>query len=157
MRPFVFTVSLALVLAVTGPVPLKATETDWTPIESEIWALERAYLNCLQTEDVAGHAEFWHEEFIGWPSHAVDPVDRSTAAASLSTLFESVQILSAQVHPLMIRVMGDLAVVQYRLDLEIEDTDGLGSTASYRMTHTWLREGGSWRIIGGMSSSVASR
>jgi ketosteroid isomerase-like protein len=139
-------------IGVAGASALPAAERDWTPVESHIWELERSYLGHLQTEDLTGLAEFWHEEFIGWPSHAEDPVDRSIAEASISTLLETVQILSFDLHPLMIRVIGDLSVVQYRVDLDTEDTGGTKSSASYRITHTWLEERGRWRIVGGMSS-----
>jgi ketosteroid isomerase-like protein len=57
----------------------------------------------------------------------------------------------------MIRVIGNVAVVHYRLDWEIEDADGSSSTVSYRITHTWLEENGKWRILTGMSSAVATR
>ena len=156
MRGVARTAGLAIVLGFTGASPLFAAEVDWTPVEAEIWELERAYLRHLQTEDLAGLAEFWHEAFIGWPSHAAEPVDRATSEASISTLLETVQILSFDFHPLMIRVIGDLAVVQYLVDLDTEDADGSRSSSSFRITHTWLEEEGRWRIVGGMSSATRS-
>ena len=87
---------------------------------------------------------------------AAEPVDRATSEASISTLLETVQILSFDFHPLMIRVIGDLAVVQYLVDLDTEDADGSRSSSSFRITHTWLEEEGRWRIVGGMSSATRS-
>jgi ketosteroid isomerase-like protein len=152
----------ALVLTVVmvgaaGPPSLAAAEREATSVQSHIWELERNYLRHLQDEDLSGLADFWHEGFVGWPSHATAPVDRATAAASVSTLLDSVRIVSFELHPLMIRVIGNVAVVHYRLDWEIEDADGSSSTVSYRITHTWLEENGKWRILTGMSSAVATR
>ena len=154
MRQIVCAGALVLMIGVAGPSAFHAAEMDRTPTESQIWELERSYVGHLQAEDLAGLAEFWHGEFVGWPSHATAPVDRSAAAASISSLLESVRVLSFELHPQMIRVIGDLAVVHYLLDWELENADGSRLTSAYRITHTWLEEDGRWRIVGGMSSAT---
>ena len=154
VRFIVCAAALVIISGVTGPSLLSAAEPDWTSVESEIWELERTYHRQIQVEDFAGVAEFWHEEGVAWPSYAAEPLDLSAGREALSALLESVQILSFEVHPMAIHIIGDLALVHYLLTWEIKDADESKSTSSSRITHTWFREGGSWRIIGGMSSSV---
>jgi ketosteroid isomerase-like protein len=146
--------ALAVALGFIGASPVIAAERDWTPVESHIWELERSYLRHLQVEDLPGLADFWHHEGVAWPSHAARPSSASAGRASLATLLESIRIDSFELHPLMIRVIGNVAVVHYRLDWEIEDADRSRSTASFRIAHTWLEESGRWRIVGGMSSAT---
>lgn len=154
MRHMIRVGALVLMIGVAGPSAFHAAEMDRTPTESKIWELERSYLRHLQAADLESLGEFWHEEFVGWPSHAAAPVDSSAAAASLSSLLGSVRVLSFELHPQMIRVIGDLAVVHYLLYWELENADGTRSTSSYRITHTWLQEDGRWRIVAGMSSAT---
>jgi ketosteroid isomerase-like protein len=147
---------MVVMVGAAGPALLLADEQAWTPVESHIWELERSYLGLLQAEDLAGLADFWHHEGVAWPSHAAEPSSAAAGRASLSTLLESVRIVSFELHPLIIRVIGNVAVVHYQLDWEIEDADGSKSNARYRITHTWLEEDGRWRIVGGMSSATSA-
>ena len=143
---------LAVGLAV--PVPLFGGEAAWSPAEATIWQLEQGYLERLQAEDLTGLEDYWHEQFIGWPSHAAEPVDRASSQASIAELLETIRIVSFRVQPLLIRVFEDVAVVQYLLHSEMEAATGEKAPATYRMTHTWLRGDGRWQIIGGMSSRI---
>ena len=156
MRRFACFAGLATLLGVVGPSLLGAADPCWTPVESELWQRERAYHRQLQEEDLVALADFWHHQGVAWPSHAAEPLATSAGRMSLSKLLESVRIVSFDIRPLMIRVIGEVAVVHYRLDWEIEDADGSRSTACYRITHTWLKENGQWRILTGMSSAVST-
>jgi hypothetical protein len=63
---------------------------------------------------------------------------------------------SYAIEQLAIKVTADIAINHYRIKLnwaridngEAARTDGL------RITHTWIRTGDTWQIIGGMSAPV---
>ena len=46
---------------------------------------------------------------------------------------------------------GDVAAMCYWITYEWLDKDGKGAVRTLRITHTWLKDGKDWRIIGGMS------
>jgi ketosteroid isomerase-like protein len=130
---------------------------NWSSSEKEIWNLEKDYLTHLKDTDFQALSAFWHQRFIGWPSHSSEPVLRDDGIASLEELSQSMKILSFHLNPLTIRVIGEVALVHYRVDLEILNAGGDRLENSYRITHTWLKDEGSWKILGGMSSTLKSR
>ena len=51
--------------------------------------------------------------------------------------------------PAEIQITGDVAVLYYWLTYAWLDKDGKGAPHTLRVTHTWLKDGKDWRIIGG--------
>ncbi|MBN1418606.1 MAG: hypothetical protein JXP34_07490 [Planctomycetes bacterium] len=41
----------------------------------------------------------------------------------------------------------------YTIHIPSKDPDGKDEERSMRITHTWLREDGVWKVLGGMSAS----
>ena len=120
--------------------------------EQTLWRLERVYFAHLANREFEALENFWHPDFIGWPSHSPEPVGRSSAQGSLEDLMATVKELSVRLRPLAVTFHGDVAVVHYFIDLEQEDLDGQITEYSLRITHTWVRSDGQWRILGGMSA-----
>jgi ketosteroid isomerase-like protein len=54
--------------------------------------------------------------------------------------------------PADIQVTGDIAVVYYRVTYKWLDKNSKGVLRTVRVTHTWLKTGNDWKIIGGMSA-----
>ena len=121
----------------------------------EIWAAEQAYVERLEAGDVEGLSEFWHGDFSGWPSHAAEPLGTEAGKASMRELLAKVALVSARIRPLETRSAGDAILVHYLLEADVEGADGARRAARYRITHTWVRDGGSWKILGGMSAETA--
>jgi ketosteroid isomerase-like protein len=57
-----------------------------------------------------------------------------------------------ELHPLSVTVLDDVAVTFYTVHTIYRAADGTESSGDSRLTHTWLRTDGSWRIVGGMSA-----
>jgi ketosteroid isomerase-like protein len=53
--------------------------------------------------------------------------------------------------PAAIQVTGDIAVTYYWITFKWINKDGDGATHTLRVTHTLLKDGKDWHIIGGMS------
>lgn len=50
--------------------------------------------------------------------------------------------------------MGEVALTQYIIHVTSSDTASASKTRSSRITHTWVKEGGRWKLLGGMSSDI---
>jgi len=72
----------------------------------------------------------------------------------VTTLHESLVILSVEIRPRAIHLSAEIVLVHYLVVLEIEEGDGGTAATSSRITHTWVKEDGRWRILGGMSAGV---
>jgi len=48
-------------------------------------------------------------------------------------------------------VLGDVALTQYTLNVNYSEAAGAAKTRSSRITHTWVKEGDRWKLLGGMS------
>jgi len=58
--------------------------------------------------------------------------------------------------PAAIQVTGDVAVACYWTKYKWTDKDGGGVERTVRITHTWIKTGNKWEIIGGMSMAESS-
>jgi ketosteroid isomerase-like protein len=63
---------------------------------------------------------------------------------------------SYAIEQLAVRVTGDVAIDHYRIkaDWANGNTGDVSQTDAVRITHTWMRIGNTWQIIGGMSAPV---
>jgi ketosteroid isomerase-like protein len=120
--------------------------------EQALWSLENAYFAHLANREFDALETFYHADFIGWPSHSPEPVGVGVARQSLEELLAGIEVLSIQVRPQAAVIRGDIAITHSFVDMQQEDAEGEASWYSYRITHTWLREGGTWKILGGMSA-----
>ena len=120
--------------------------------EQALWDLKNAYFAHLANREFKALEDFWHPDFIGWPSYSSEPVGRNDAQQSLEDFAANLKELSVIIRPLAVTLHGDVAVVHYYIDVEQEDLDGKITEYSQPITHTWVRSGGRWRILGGMSA-----
>jgi len=151
------TLLLLLALFAAGATAPTQTATAQNQSEDEqaVWSLENAYFAHLAAKEFEALESFYHADFIGWPSHSPEPVGASAGRRSLEELLAEVQVLSIQVRPQAAVIRGDVAVTHSFVDMQQSDAAGEASSYSYRITHTWLREGGTWKILGGMSAPSA--
>ena len=143
---------MALSFIVSAASAQTSTTKSQSQDEQALWDLEKAYFAHLTNREFEALEDFWHPDFIGWPSHSPEPVGRDNAQGSLEDLMATVKELSVRLRPLTATIHGDVAVVNYFIDLEQEDLDGQTTEYALRITHTWVRSDGQWRILGGMSA-----
>ena len=154
MRKTAIPLLVLVLLGLLGLDHASASNPAWSAAEHEIWILEEQYIARLKEGDLERLALFWHEDFIGWPSHSAEPVNRSEARASIENLLQSVRIVDFELQPRAIRCEGNLALVYYTAILQIMGDEGTAEQAAYRITHTWVKDHGEWRVLGGMSARV---
>jgi ketosteroid isomerase-like protein len=120
--------------------------------EQTIWTLEESYFAHYAKGETEALEGLWHADFIGWPSESPEPVKKSGASQSVLDFLARASIVSLTLRPMAIAVRGDVAITHYILDLRLEDRNGRIVERSVRITHTWLREDGMWKVLGGMSA-----
>jgi Domain of unknown function (DUF4440) len=105
----------------------------------------------LQSKDLKKYMAL-RDRFVGWPDYVEHPVRKSEiekyVAEDFRTPQPTVQSLVAP-QPESITLFGNVAVTYY-FWLATNDS----SKVKYRVTHTWVKRPGGWRIIGGMSCAV---
>lgn len=150
-RVSIFLFSSVLILAGTAQVDLPATQSR-SRDEQTIWSLEEAYFAHYAKGETQALEGIWHSDFIGWPSESPEPVRKSSASQSVRDFLARARIVSFKLRPMAIAIRGEVAITHYFLDLRLEDLDGGIVESSVRITHTWLREDGMWKVFGGMSA-----
>jgi ketosteroid isomerase-like protein len=123
-------------------------------VEQEIWALEEIYMTAFEEADHEVILDLLHDRFLGWPRESELPTEKSESAKFLKENYPEPLELSFEINRAGIRVSGDVAITHYTVMIGRKDGLGAGPTHTVRITHTWIREGSGWRILGGMSGTA---
>jgi ketosteroid isomerase-like protein len=133
--------------AVSPPVSPAVSDSEKT-----IWNLERSYWKYVEHNDLTSYRTLWDKNFLGWPSVSDAPVGKDHITDWITAQTSNgLSAKVAEVKPAAIQVTGDIAVVYYWVTFQWLDKDGKGEAHTLRVTHTWVRNGQDWRIVGGMS------
>ena len=126
--------------------------------EAQIWNLENAYWEYVKANDIEKYRALWHEDFVGWPLADSAPVRKYQVTEWITAnMSKGIKLQSYSIEPLAIKVTRDVAIDHYRIKMSWanrEEPDA--TTEALRITHTWLRTGNTFQIIGGMAAPVNS-
>lgn len=117
-------------------------------VEEEIWALEEGYFTNLYKANYDGVLALVHSRFLGWPGAMSQPIDKEESARFMRQLISKPITCAIRIERGGIRFSGEAALTQYTLHVSFTET---GKTQSSRITHTWIKESGRWKLLGGMS------
>lgn len=147
------TIILASILISCSPANSSTIGADTRrgPVIEEIWVLEKAYFSNLYKADYVGVLALVHGQFLGWPGNLPQPVDRDESARFMKQLIPKPSSCTLKIEREGIRLMGEVALTQYIIHVKCGDTAGAPKTESTRITHTWVKEGARWKLLGGMS------
>jgi|SRR6516162_2481031 hypothetical protein len=147
--------TIALFVALAGTAFAQNSGKD----ETQVWQLEKAYWEYVKASDLEKNRALWHENFLGWPFISSAPVrkDHITDWITANTS-KGIKLHWYSIEQLAIQVTGDAAIDYYRINATWANSEGVEVRADkLRITHTWIRTGGTWQIIGGMSSPVNAK
>ena len=145
----------AFVLAgVILPVAAAAQSQAMSPAEKEVWQLEEKYWEFAQAYDLPSYRALWHEEFIGWPRSEAAPVGKSKIGGWLERRKNAGQSLRYKLQREAVRQIEGAVAAHYLVAMEWVDRDGKVEGEDLRITHTWVKVDGRWKIITGMSAPV---
>jgi len=120
-------------------------------VEEEIWALEKAYFANLYKADYEAVLALVHTQFLGWPGTVPQPIDKDGSARFMKEFFPEPTTCTFKIERGGIRVIGEVALTQYTIHVNCGDTVAVAKTQSSRITHAWIKDDGSWKLLGGMS------
>jgi len=129
-----------------------AQEGAWTPAQQEVWGREESYWRFLVARDMEDYLTLWDEAFVGWPSYETSPIGKKKLRDNPLGLTRRV-IEGYSFEQKSVQLFGETAITFLQVRLK-QTMDGKESQEIRRLTHTWRKREGAWRIIGGMSCSV---
>jgi ketosteroid isomerase-like protein len=118
-----------------------------SPDEAEVWKTIEAYTACLSKKDWEGFFSYFHDDFIGWTSLRLAPVDKSSRQRWVPFMYRDAEIVEYEIQPLAVRVRGDTAIVHY-LAFKAKRTPGGGELVKERWCDVLVRENGRWLLLG---------
>jgi len=120
-------------------------------VEEDIWALEEAYFTNLYKANYEGVLALVHSQFLGWPGAVPQPITKEESARFMKQLVPKPTSCTIKIERTGIRVLGDVALTQYTIHVNCSNTGDVKKTQSSRISHTWVKEGARWKLLGGMS------
>ena len=82
--------------------------------EQALWALERAYWQYVEKNDLAAYSNLWHQDFLGWPSVSSAPVGKDHITDWItSQTSKGLAFKAGEFKPAGIQVTGDVAFACY--------------------------------------------
>lgn len=125
---------------------------------AEVWAREDEYWRYVKAGDVENYVSLWHENFIGWPCGQEHPMGKASIGDWLQKIREEGIDVDYELAHEGASDFGNTVVAHYsftRVDTYPDGhVEGLGR--QYKITHTWMKVGDSWQIIGGMCGDLPS-
>jgi ketosteroid isomerase-like protein len=150
-------VTVCLLAGTSATASGETVQSQASNNEQKIWNLEHDYWRYVEDNNLSAYLALWHKDFLGWPAQTAAPVgkDHITDWITPQTA-KGLNLKSVEFKPAKIQMTGDVAVVCYWITFQWLDKDGKGAAHTLRITHTWLKDGKDWRIIGGMSMPEAA-
>jgi ketosteroid isomerase-like protein len=123
---------------------------DWSATQREVWEREETYWERVRAADVEGFLDLLDERFVGWPGGSELPVAFADFRPYVTDWLENVSDaeVDCSLTPRGMVVAGDIAVSHYHAHISYGYDEE--ETRESRITHTWQRAGGEWKIISGM-------
>jgi hypothetical protein len=143
----------ACAMLAAGSPPLGADEPNLT----QVWSRENSYWRFVKAGDVESYRTLWHQNFIGWPCHEDHPVGKAAIGNWVQEIRDKEVSFDYGLTREGARDFGNIVVVHYRVTMVSKYPDGHveGAGQESKITHTWMRVGGTWQIIGGMCGRLA--
>jgi ketosteroid isomerase-like protein len=145
---------LALVFGLFSLSPAMDAEMRGNTPEEEIWKLEEAYFTNLYRANYGGILALVHPQFLGWPANLPKPIGPEESAEFMKRLIPQPTPCTIRIERAGLRQSGDTVLTQYVLHVDCPEASGTVRTQSSRITHTWTRQKGQWKLLGGMSVDI---
>ena len=150
---------LALALA-SGPAPSASADTPVAESASveRVWQREADYWRYVAAGDVDSYVALWDDRFIGWPCDQPHPLRKAGIGDWVRKVRDQHIRVDAELTREGAQDFGDVVVVHYSFTRVDTYPDGRveGRGDVRKITHTWMKVGADWLIIGGMCGNLSS-
>lgn len=139
---------LSCALAIATPALARPPQTK-AAAQAEIWALEQAIYAARGRGDMRPYIDHVAGDYLAWPPRIPAPagVDSLHALAGRMAA-DNREMLTMT--PIAFSLSGDAAVIYYSTH-RTRRPDGSAADERFDVIHNWVREGGRWRLLGGMA------
>jgi hypothetical protein len=127
---------------------------DTQALKDEIWKLEEAYWVYVKNKDFSNYQKLWHDQFMGYPSTNI-----IGGKANITDWMKDMYArnegneLTYQLDRKVENVFDDIVIVLYDAAMTWVKPDGtIASHSNAKLTHTWMKTGNRWLIIGGIGA-----
>ena len=129
-----------------------AQAIDLDPDQAKVWQVEESYWKVVAAGDVEGYGALFHKDFIGWPCTSETPKGMKNSSAWVEEIRDNNWKLTYDLRPEAVQLFDNVAVVHYAAEYVFDYGNGTrrGAGDWRKFTHTWLKDGSRWLLIGGM-------
>jgi hypothetical protein len=152
MLPLALATVAAALIATAGPV---AETPGQATAQAEIWAKEKAIYAARGAGNLKPYIDNVASNYLAWPPFS--PVPTGVGAlkqASPKMAVENKELLEMEF--VSFALNGDAAVIYYKTH-RTRLPDGTAADERFEVTHSWVREGGQWKVYGGMARAQPDR
>jgi hypothetical protein len=145
--------AVAALVTLCAPSPAALSQTaspvlERDAVKAEIWAKEQAIYAGRGRGDLGPYIASTSKHYVSWPPTVKAPMDYSKL--SMSKPGPGMDHEQLAMTFMDFALSGDTAVIYYRTHMTVR-ADGAPTDLTYDVTHTWTREDGVWRVVGGMA------
>lgn len=139
----------AVLLALILPNAAFAKPQTKAEVQALLWAKEQSIYTARGHGDLKPYIESAAKDYAAWPPFR-------TAPAGMEGLNEMQRTMKTQtqekleMHFISLALSGAAAVIYYQTHRTMLP-DGTPTDERFDVTHTWAREGGTWKVLGGMA------
>ena len=133
---------------------------NMSPEQLEVWRLEEQRMKYVSARDIESFRGMYHKDFIGWPNRVTSPIGQTDLGGGiLDAIAKGLKPSKVELRREAVRIFGDVAMVHLAMKRNLVSTsDETHREGDWiKITHTWKREGNTWKIIGGMSAPLDIR
>jgi hypothetical protein len=131
---------------------LQVFGAEWSEAQKEIWNLEKKYWECIKNADVETYKNLLHDNVIVMRTRDYTPNNKSEEIESIRRWVGGYDVVeSYEIMPLAIQLINNVAMICFNY----EYTGNMRSDSG-RVTHTWMKQNGTWYLIGMMEASFKS-
>jgi len=121
---------------------------------SEVWSREDQLGRYEEAGDLEAYRSLYHDKFIGWSCSWAHPKRKVDVGRWVEEVRDQHIKETSEVTREGAEDFGNIVVVHYRFSGVYTYPDGHTEKDVVRITHTWMRSGETWQIIGGMCASL---
>jgi len=132
--------------------PVAVAQSSPSGDEQALWTLEHTYWLDVRNNDLPAYLGLWHKDLLAWPSFNTAPVHKDHITDWItSQTSQGLKLQTIEFRPGAVQVTGNIALADYWMVYKWVDAAGNGAAHTLRITHTWMRDGKDWHLLGGMS------
>lgn len=121
---------------------------QWSKKQLEVWETVKEYSKAESDRDLEKYLKYWHHDFIGWHQGWENPTNYQERVEGLKIYFSATESVMYELEPLNIKVLGEVAIVQYKNRMVVQTKkSGEEEYSISKWTDILVREKGEWSLI----------